>query len=87
MATTWAPKHRDLESTHIENPSTPPLSESELKTEPLQETEDEVLSMWSAAEQRRILRKVDYRLIPMCGLMYCVSLLDRTNLSNASIAG
>lgn len=23
----------------------------------------------------------------MCGVMYCVSLLDRTNLSNAVIAG
>ena len=30
---------------------------------------------------------VDSRLIPICGLMYCVSLLDRTNLSNAAIAG
>ncbi|CAL3966783.1 hypothetical protein PZA11_003270 [Diplocarpon coronariae] len=48
---------------------------------------DEVSSRWSQEEQRRILRKVDVRLIPICGLMYCISLLDRTNLSNAAIAG
>lgn len=51
------------------------------------DSDDEVLSRWSAEDQKRILRKVDVRLIPICGLMYCVSLLDRTNLSNAAIAG
>merc|ERR1711977_768125 len=51
------------------------------------DSDDEVLSRWSVEDQRRILRKVDVRLIPICGLMYCVSLLDRTNLSNAAIAG
>ncbi|CZT10556.1 related to permease of the major facilitator superfamily [Rhynchosporium graminicola] len=51
------------------------------------DSDDEILSRWSNEEQSRILRKVDVRLIPMCGVMYCVSLLDRTNLSNAAIAG
>jgi len=47
----------------------------------------ETLSQWSAEQQKRIVRKIDVRLIPLCGIMYCVSLLDRTNLSNAAIAG
>ncbi|EKD16149.1 putative phthalate transporter [Drepanopeziza brunnea f. sp. 'multigermtubi' MB_m1] len=49
--------------------------------------EEQLLLRWSAEEQARIIRKVDLRLIPVCGLLYCASLLDRTNLANAAIAG
>jgi len=78
--TDWdsAREKADYDNAQIEHhaDSTPPGSES-----------GGMLSAWSADEQRRIMRKVDYRLIPVCGVMYCVSLLDRTNLSNATIAG
>lgn len=30
---------------------------------------------------RRVTRKIDLRLIPILSLMYCISLIDRTNLS------
>lgn len=66
----------DYDDTQLENSATPPDSDH-----------GGILSQWSLEEQRRILRKIDFRLIPICGVMYCVSLLDRTNLSNASIAG
>ena len=49
--------------------------------------DDPIFERFSEAEIKRVIRKVDLRLIPICGLMYCVSLLDRTNLSNANIAG
>lgn len=42
---------------------------------------------FSPAEQKRIKRKIDNRLIVTAGVMYCVSLMDRTNLSAAAIAG
>lgn len=45
------------------------------------------LHAFTPEESRKIRHRVDRALIPICGLMYCVSLLDRTNLSNASIAG
>ena len=48
---------------------------------------DPIIDRYTDDEVRKIVRKVDLRLIPLCGLMYCVSLLDRTNLSNAAIAG
>ncbi|KAL8993801.1 MAG: hypothetical protein Q9169_006072 [Polycauliona sp. 2 TL-2023] len=48
---------------------------------------DAIIAQYSDAEINRIIRKVDLRLVPLCGLLYCVSLLDRTNLSNAAIAG
>lgn len=38
-------------------------------------------------EQRSILRRVDRRLVVTVGAMYCVSLMDRTNMSAAKIAG
>lgn len=48
---------------------------------------DPIIDRYTAAEVKKIIRRVDLRLLPLCGLMYCVSLLDRTNLSNAAIAG
>ncbi|KAF3926952.1 hypothetical protein ABW20_dc0107670 [Dactylellina cionopaga] len=42
---------------------------------------------YDEVEQRKITRRVDIRLVLICGLTYCVSLMDRTNLSAASLAG
>ncbi|KAF1985521.1 MFS general substrate transporter [Aulographum hederae CBS 113979] len=42
---------------------------------------------FTLAEQKKIIHRVDRRLIIMVGLMYCVSLIDRTNLSVANVAG
>ena len=42
---------------------------------------------FSPAEQRRITRKLDIRLVLTTGIVYCVSLMERTNLSAANIAG
>jgi len=38
-------------------------------------------------EQRSIIRRIDRRLVITVGAMYCVSLMDRTNMSAANIAG
>lgn len=45
------------------------------------------LNAFTPEEQKRIIRKVDFRLIPVLGCMYCVSLMDRTNLGVAMVAG
>jgi MFS family permease len=37
--------------------------------------------------EARVVRKVDYRLIPILGILYSVAGLDRVNLSNARVAG
>lgn len=42
---------------------------------------------FTAEEQRKIIRRIDLRLVTMTGLAYCISLMDRTNLSAAAIAG
>lgn len=46
--------------------------------------DDEV---YSYKEQRKIIHKVDRRLLIVLGLMQAVSFLDRANISNAAIAG
>jgi hypothetical protein len=38
-------------------------------------------------EQKKIIRRLDYRLVLLVGAMYCISLMDRTNLGAANIAG
>ncbi|KAB8278327.1 major facilitator superfamily domain-containing protein [Aspergillus minisclerotigenes] len=42
---------------------------------------------YTYAEQRKIIHRVDRRLVTITGLAYCVSLMDRTNLSMAAVAG
>lgn len=42
---------------------------------------------FTAEEQRKIIKRIDLRLVTMTGLAYCISLMDRTNLSAAAIAG
>lgn len=67
---------------HLQREVSPSSNE---KTTPSEN--EELLSAWSLRDQKALMRRVDVRLIPICGVMYCVSLLDRTNLSNANIAG
>ncbi|EXJ56331.1 uncharacterized protein A1O5_12598 [Cladophialophora psammophila CBS 110553] len=37
--------------------------------------------------EKKLRRKVDRRLLPLCGTLYAVSLIDRLNLPNARLAG
>lgn len=45
------------------------------------------IAAFTPEEQKKIMRKIDYRLVPTLGFMYCVSLMDRTNLGIAAVAG
>jgi hypothetical protein len=38
-------------------------------------------------ETKRILRKVDWRLIPLLSTLYLLAFIDRGNLGNAKVAG
>ncbi|KAL1627218.1 hypothetical protein SLS56_006457 [Neofusicoccum ribis] len=42
---------------------------------------------YDAKETKRILRKVDFRLLPMLTLLYVLSFIDRSNIGNAKVAG
>jgi hypothetical protein len=43
--------------------------------------------VYSYREQRKIIRRIDVRLIVMLGFLHTVSLIDRGNLGTASVAG
>jgi sugar phosphate permease len=45
------------------------------------------INAFTPAEQKKIIHRVDRRLVLTIGFMYCVSLMDRNNLGIASIAG
>lgn len=42
---------------------------------------------YTSHEQRKIIHRIDRRLVTITGLSYCISLMDRTNLSMAAVAG
>ena len=48
---------------------------------------EELIATFSPAEQKKLIRRIDMRLVITLGFLYCVSLLDRTNLGAASVAG
>ncbi len=42
---------------------------------------------FSPQEAKRIIARIDRRLVTVTGIMYCISVMDRTNLGAAYIAG
>ncbi|RMZ87274.1 hypothetical protein DV736_g5504, partial [Chaetothyriales sp. CBS 134916] len=50
-------------------------------------TYDERINYFTPEQQKKIIRRIDIRLTALLGLMYCVSLMDRTNLGIAVVAG
>jgi hypothetical protein len=51
------------------------------------DSNDARIAEYSPEEQKSIVRKVDLRLVSTLGVLYCASLMDRTNLGSAAIAG
>ena len=45
------------------------------------------LASFKHLDEKKILRKMDLRLIPMLALLYLLSFLDRSNIGNAKIEG
>lgn len=79
-------KH-DLEKRELEDVGVDPIRDSESNAKPMTLQDSEEDFGFTPEEQRKILWKVDRRLVVTVGAMYCVSLMDRTNLSAANIAG
>ncbi|XMA13793.1 hypothetical protein WAI453_006584 [Rhynchosporium graminicola] len=52
-----------------------------------QESNDARIAQFTPAEQRKIIHRVDRRLVTTLGALYACSLMDRTNLGAVNIAG
>jgi hypothetical protein len=37
-------------------------------------------------EEKRLIRKIDWRLLPILGALYSIALIDRTNVSSCLLA-
>lgn len=68
-------------SEHIENPLEPTYTKAS------ETINDARINRYTPEEQRKIVHRVDRRLVLTLGVLYCCSLVDRTNLSSANIAG
>lgn len=55
--------------------------------DPGRERNQAIIDSWNTRDVKKVMWRVDLRLVLMLGLLYGVSLMDRTNLPNASIAG
>ncbi|KAK4118765.1 MFS general substrate transporter [Parathielavia appendiculata] len=53
----------------------------------LTDDDAEFYNAFSEERRRRIIRKVDMRLVPMLAILYLISHLDRANIGNAKIEG
>lgn len=62
------------------------LEQEEFKKEFTYDT-DPRINAFTIQEQKKIYRRIDLRLVVTLGCMYMISLLDRTNLGAASVAG
>ena len=47
----------------------------------------DTVQSFTAAEEAAVIRKLDYRLLPLIFVLYSLSVLDRSNLGNARLAG
>lgn len=61
-------------------------SESEYVADAAQ-LEDRPSDTLTEKEQRHTIRKIDLRVSVATGIMFCISIMDRSNLGAASIAG
>lgn len=53
----------------------------------LENTVDGTTEEFDTKSTKRLLRKIDFALIPFLSLLYLLSFLDRTNIGNARLAG
>jgi hypothetical protein len=82
MATTMHPERVPGDAKFNANHIDDPIAEKGYQQSALSDDEE-----YTPLEQRKIVHRVDRRLVLTCGVMYCISLMDRINLGQAAIAG
>jgi hypothetical protein len=70
--------NEDLEKSHVAD---------QVERTDTKDSNTELINQFTEAEQKHIIRRIDRRLVTTLGVLYCASLMDRTNLGSAAIAG
>ena len=65
----------------------PTLEETAVKDEQQYIEELSMNAEQFAAEEKKLVRKIDLYLLPTIWIMYLLSYMDRTNIGNAKVAG
>lgn len=81
------PEREHQSPDHISNTKSDESSGEELVTVEKGYERDQLHGDLTPEEAHRALRKCDYRLIPLLGVLYLVAFIDRSNIGNARIAG
>ncbi|KAK8059021.1 hypothetical protein PG994_009469 [Apiospora phragmitis] len=78
----------ELEVSHHEHPQhgSPKVAEKD-RIDAMAETPGTTMASFAHLDEKKILRKMDMRLIPMLAVLYLLSFLDRGNIGNAKIEG
>lgn len=63
------------------------LTDDQIESAVKELSSDERALAFTAKEQKSIVRRIDRRLVLTLGSLYCISLMDRTNLGAATVAG
>lgn len=74
---------RDHSSSHDEKPELANIEDVERQKEQVEAR----LSRFTKEEEEAVIRKLDWHLMPLIFVLYSFSVLDRSNLGNAKIAG
>lgn len=64
----------------------PVIKNASLEADPASSSEQDDLDA-DGINERTLLRKIDWRLLPAVGILYLLSFLDRSNVGNARIEG
>jgi len=80
-------RHDHEKSANLDHLERTPSGEWESKSAADDRLDDARIAAFSPAEQRKIIGRIDRRLVLTLGFLYCVSLMDRTNLGIAVVAG
>lgn len=88
MASTANPPEPRLSTSEkTEHQEAEALDEIDLEKDAVRPIPEDEISDEQKRMEAKVVRKVDWRLIPILGLLYSVAGLDRVNLSNARVAG
>ena len=77
----------DIKTLEAEGPASDAVHMEKIALETSTESEEAFEPPPTADEEAAVIRKLDYRLLPLVFVLYSLSVLDRSNLGNAKLAG
>jgi len=87
MAATRQASEKILDLEDLPTKNDPAVYEECRRSLSLTPQDEEFLANFSEEKKKKVIRKVDWRLVPMLVLLYLITYIDKTNIGNAAIEG